>query len=340
MAIVVLPESSLRRDGAESSRLLWAFAVSLMLHLFFFSAWYGGQRFGWWQNLHLPAWLQSPKMLTAILKQPVVTSPQQPQEIPLEFVEVSPAQATAEAPKNTKYYSTQNSLAANPDASVDSDVPKIEGKQTQVVRTEDVPREHFTPLQPVAPPEKSKPPVEEPKPPELELKPKPSPGPGDLALAQPERTPHQEQGQETYSRPRTISEALARQQPIKHLAGEKMKQEGGVRRHLEISSVDAKGSPLGFYDYALVQAVQKCWFDLLDDQSYASDYRGKVELHFRLHHDGSISDLLVVGNTAGPIAGLICETAVDKPKPYEKFPADMRRMVGDVRNIIFTFFYN
>src|SRR3989442_12060560 len=110
MAIAATPESSLRRDGAESSRLFWAFAVSLMLHLLIFSTWYSGQRFGWWHNIHLPAWLQSAKMLTDILKKPPVPSPQQ-QEIPLEFVEVNPEVATAEPPKEAKYYSSQNSVA-------------------------------------------------------------------------------------------------------------------------------------------------------------------------------------------------------------------------------------
>jgi len=63
-------------------------------------------------------------------------------------------------------------------------------------------------------------------------------------------------------------------------------------------------------------------------------------LQFRLHYDGSITELNVVENTAGTFASLLCETAVDKPRPYRKFDTEMRRVVGDIRNIQFTFFYN
>jgi hypothetical protein len=118
-----------------------------------------------------------------------------------------------------------------------------------------------------------------------------------------------------------------------------MNQEGGVRRRLEIASLDARRTEVGDYDFGLVQAISQSWYGMLDQQSYASDYRGKVVLQFRLHYDGKITDLVVVENTAGPIPGLICETAVDKPAPYEKFTSEMRRVVGDTRSIQFTFYY-
>jgi hypothetical protein len=257
-----------------------------------------------------------------------------PREIPLQFIDVSPAQTAPEPPKDPKYYSNKDSVAANPEPQVDTEVPKIDGKQTQVAKTEDVPRVTPAPLQPTPPPSR------EPQPPEEEQKPKLAEPPGDLALAKAEPAPRKDEGQAEQPRPRRISEALARQMTRQTLTGQKMKQEGGVKRRLEISSVDAKATPIGDYDYALIEAVQQCWYGLLDAQRYASDYRGKVVLQFRLHHDGSVTELRVVENSAGPIPGLICETAVDKPKPFEKFPVPMRRMVGDTREIQFTFYYN
>jgi hypothetical protein len=118
-----------------------------------------------------------------------------------------------------------------------------------------------------------------------------------------------------------------------------MKQEGGVRRHLDITSLDAKGTEFGVYDNYLVGVIANSWYSLLDERQYASDYQGKVVIQFRLHYDGTVSDLSVSENTAGTLPGLICETAVDKPRPFQKFPADMRRVVGDVRYIQFTFYY-
>jgi len=67
------------------------------------------------------------------------------------FVHVSPAQAATEAPKDARFYSDKNSLAANPDADQDTGVPKITGTQDLVAQTEDIPRNPFDRLQPAAP---------------------------------------------------------------------------------------------------------------------------------------------------------------------------------------------
>ena len=151
MSIARLPRWSLRLEQAEVSRLAWAFAISLAFHLLIFGSYQTGKKYHLWQNLHWPAWLHPPRLLTELLKTKQTPPPPQRQDIPLMFVNVSPAQATAEPPKDAKYYSDKNSLAANPEADKITETPKIDGKQTEVPKTEDVPREKFTPLQPVAP---------------------------------------------------------------------------------------------------------------------------------------------------------------------------------------------
>lgn len=338
MAVSGRQDLAVRQERGETSRLAWAFAISLLLHLVLFGGWTLGNQYNVWQKFPWPDWLRSPKLLTELVKKSQQQQLQVPREIPLQFIDVSPAQATPEPPKEAKYYSDKDSKAANPEPEADTEIPKIDGQQTQVAKTEDVPRVTPAPLQPTPPP------AQEPQPPQEELKPKPAEAPGDLALAKtdPAPAPRQDDGaaDQPQPRPRRIADALARQMTRNTLTGQKMKQEGSVKRRLEISSVDAKGTPIGIYDFALVEAVQQCWYRLLDEQRYASDYRGKVVLQFRLHHDGSVTELRVVENSAGPIPGLICETAVDKPKPFERFPVHMRRMVGDTREIQFTFYYN
>jgi len=326
-----MQQSTLRLERAESSRLAAAFAFSLAAHLLIFSSYETGKKFGWWQQLHWPAWMQSVKMLSEILKKKENAPPPVQQEPPLMFVNVSPAQATTEPPKDTQYYSDKNSRAANPETDLDSTTPKISGKQTEVPKTEDVPREKFTPLQPARP-------VESAKAAQEEIKPKATYAPGDLTLAKPDPNPRKDDGQASQSRPRTIKEALARQQDNR-LPGEKLKQEGGVRRHLEISSLDARATPFGAYDAALVEAISQRWFSLLDQRDFAFDGRGKVVLQFRLHYDGRITDLSVAENSAGELLGLICEKAVLDPAPFAVWPGDMRRMLGDLRSIQFTFYY-
>src|SRR6267378_374459 len=152
MATTGMAEISWRTERAEHSLLAWAFVISLALHLGVYGTYEAGKRFGWWQNWHWPAWLQSAKTLADLLKKKDTQAQPKPQpEVSLVFVDVSPAQATPEPPKESKYYSDKNSRAANPDPETDTTAPKIEGKQTEMVKTEDVPRSKAFPLQPAIP---------------------------------------------------------------------------------------------------------------------------------------------------------------------------------------------
>ena len=335
MSIVRTPRWSGRPEQAEVSRLAWAFAISLAFHLLVYGGYHAGKKYHVWQKLHLPAWVPAPKILTDLLKKKESPRPPQRQETPLMFVNVNPAQASTEAPKNAKYYSDKNSRAANPQADKITEQPKIDGKQAQVIKTADVPREKFTPLQPTTPPQP-------PKEAQPEAKPKPASTPGDLTLAKAAPTPRKEEGdanEAKLSRPRTVKEALARLQQ-NHLPGEKILQEGGVSRRHEMASLDTKATPFGAYDAALVDAIAQHWYSLLDQREYASDSRGKVVVRFSLHHDGRVTDMGEAENTAGEVLGLICQKAVLDNAPFAAWPSDMRRTLGDVRHIQFTFYYN
>jgi outer membrane biosynthesis protein TonB len=321
---------SLRQEQAELSRLSRAFIISIALHALVFGGYYAGQKLGVWQNFEWPAWLKPVEKLAEILKKKE-SPPPPPQETPLLFVEVTPEQAVPDPPKDAKYYATMNSKAANLEADKNVDVPKITGNQSQVVRTEDVPREKFTPLQPTPP----APPKEEEQP---EQKAKPTQPVGDLALAKPDETPKKDEGEAKLPKPKTVKEALARKQN-RRLAGERMKEDGGVQRKGQ-SSVDARMTGYAEYDNALIQAVQDRWYGLLDQREYASDSRGRVVLQFVLHYDGRVSDMAVAENTAGEVLGLICRKAVEDNSPFASWPSDMRRMLGDARHIQFTFYYN
>ncbi|HEV2392406.1 MAG TPA: hypothetical protein VG146_08590 [Verrucomicrobiae bacterium] len=322
---------SLHQDRAEASRLVWALVISLAIHLFFFGSYYGAKKLLAWYDIHHTAWLRPLAQVAELLnKKPNPLQPRQ-QEAPLMFVEVTPLQATTEPPKDAKYYSDKSSKAANPDANKDTATPLINGKQTDIAKTDDVPRPKFVPLQPTPPPQ----PAQKELP---ELKPRPTPEPGDLTMAKPEPSPPKDPGEAPVSRPRTIAEALARKQDFNRLAGEKMKEEGGVSRRFN-TSLDVKGTPFGAYDYAFIQAVEQHWYDLLDERQYASDSRGRVVLHFTLHYDGRVTDMEMAENTAGEVLGLICEKAVLDPAPFQPWPIEMRRVMGETRNIQFTFIY-
>ena len=317
--------------------------MSLLLHVTGWGIYEAGKNFGYWDRLR--ALLQA----RHLVKQ--TPPPQQPQEQDREiFVDV--AHPEAEAPKKTIYYSDKNSIAANPDASVDSNQPKIDGKQKDVPKPEDAPRQ--SKLQPTPPPAPPQPPQPE-SPPQPQTQPQPKPQPqtpppspynlGDVKLAKTEtpnpqpKQPEQPQPPtpQTPPRPRTIKQALEQQ----HLMpGQAMHQDGGVQRRRVYSSLDAKATQFGEYDRAIIEAVQQRWYDLLDSHQFALDRTGRVTLHFRLMSDGSVQELGFVSNDAGATLGYLCVESIMEVTPFAKWPPDMRRMIGDdFRDITFTFIY-
>jgi hypothetical protein len=319
----------MRPDRLAYTRLAWALVISVGIHLLGYGTYEAGRKLNLWQSLHVPAWLQKVARLHPAPKPP----PRASDEVPLVFVDVNPQAATKEAPKNTPYYSSRNSQAANPDADKDTGVPKITGTQTQVLKTEDTPR---SPLDKLQPDFSRLTQNQEPEPP----KPTSPQPPGDLAMARPDVTLRPDAGAADEARPRTIKEALLRQHR-NQLVGEKMKQEGGVRQRLEMTSLDARATPFGRYDAEFIEVVQSRWYDLLDNLSYDGYRRGKVVVQFHLNYDGRITDMKVVDNNVGELLGLLCQKAVLDPAPFEKWPGDMRRMADkDYREIRFTFYYN
>ena len=316
---------SLRPGRYDHKRLLWALAISLSFHLLC----YGTYEFS---RKVLPGWLERMKILAALAHQLEIKKPTPPppppSDPPMVFVEVNPAAATPEPPKDAKFYSSQNSKAADAENAADKDMPKITGNQEHVAKAEDAPRKNV-PLQPTpAPPSQEQP----------EERAKPKPAVGDLAMAKPTPESKPDTGTAEHSRPRTIVEAKMRQPP-NQLPGQKMKQDGGVRRHLAISSFDAKATSFGAYDSAFIDAVQTRWYDLLDSQQFALNRTGKVVLRFNLNYDGRITDMHQEESTVGDTLAYVCQLAVTDPAPYLKWPSDMRREIGDTRTITFTFYY-
>jgi hypothetical protein len=340
--------------GASETRMVIALVVSLAVHLGGYAAYKYAVHKGW-NKLPPPAWFQKfsvAKLLPQIKPRsstelkPVVPPRPPPPDTPLTFIEVDPLLAEKEAPKDAKFYSAMNSKAANVEIKIQSDQPNIDGKQTLIPRTMDT-------LRPQPPP---KPQVPEPPAPVAQkqaevkaeqAKPKGGEKMGDLALAKPVPVPKPDTGKaETKTgeaaetkpeRPRTIAEAVQRQNPS--LSVEKMKQEGGVpNRRLE-PSVNAIGTPFGQYDWEVFTAIEAYWNNLLSQQKGVPP-GGVVVLEFRLRYDGTVSDMQVVENTVGEIFSYICQRAVKAPAPYGKWSPEMRKMIQeDYRQIRLTFHY-
>ena len=309
----------IRSEEIESrNRLLIGLATSLATHMVFFGVWF----------LLGVLVIAANRAAIEKLKQLQLAELKRAQEVPeLTFVEVPPNQAVPEPPKDTKFYSSANAQAANPDVEIDTNVPKLDGSQDKVLKTADAQRPQAQPLQPSPPPE--------PKPDEKvakdETKPEPEEKPGDLALAKP-----REQEPPKRDRPRKLADVKPQETAM---AGRKMKQDGGVKRAQIVASLDVKATSFGAYDAAIIAAIQKRWYDLLD-QSTFPPRTGQVVIEFRLYADGRITDLKVTEEDVGDILTVYCRRAISDPAPYGPWPSDMRRMIGkEYRDVKFTFYY-
>ncbi len=289
-----------------------------------------------------------------------------PSEAPLTFVEVTPAQAASEPPEAPKFYSERNSRAANPDTTIDSNVPKVSGTQDKVPKTVDTPRavtppappglaQHSKPedLQPPAPSSVKSSAVPA-RPPEQSERKSETETPGDLLFAKASekaapvkslnppdlRVPATGAGPTAKPRPRRL--AMVQPQDTQSIiVGEKMKQSGGVRRFGIESSLDVKSTEFGAYDAAIIAAIQKRWYDLLEDRDLPRNQIGKVVLEFHLTSEGRIKHMHQTENEVGLLLGYVCQRAVEEPAPYAEWPVELRRLVGrDYREVRFVFHYN
>src|SRR5512133_499914 len=310
------PGESLRVQRAENSRLAWALVLSLVFHATMWGGYVGGKRAFSWVELHRPSWLIPLKL---VQRKPV--PPKKPLEVPVltlvqppipardlkSFVDVSPAQATTEPPKDPKFESLRNSQAANPDIDKESDIPKISGDREHIIKAADTPKRDRVALQPIIPPAAQPDKQEQP-----EEKPKPKPIPGDMtvAKAEPAPKPSTDDDKAERPRPRTIKEALARL-PDTSVPGRKMKQTGGVKRRLEISAMDAKATLFGAYQQSLVAAIVQRWYDLLDERAYTMENGGKVVVNFSVHYDGTVTGVNIGSNSTGAeVLGYVCVKSV------------------------------
>jgi len=95
------------------------------------------------------------------------------------------------------------------------------------------------------------------------------------------------------------------------------------------------------YDTDFLNSIQFRWFDLVENMSYDAYRQGRVVVQFVLNYDGRITEMKVVESSVSETLALLCQKAVLDPAPFDKWPREMRLMVGeDSRRITFTFNYN
>jgi outer membrane biosynthesis protein TonB len=331
----------LNQSDASERFVFRALAWSLAIHLLCYGAWKWGQTHGWWQS-STPRWMQAltKKLLTPVTVK-IAPPPKKPLDVPLIFVDTDPALAMKEPPPNAKYYSANNTPAANTEIKHLSDIPNITGHQQHVPKPTDSSKSKAQPLEPTP---KAEDKTEEQ--PESKPKPRQSMAPGDLAMAKPANQKQPDDG-----KAETNPDVSVAPQPAPHhfsrldqvpghngITGEKMRQDGGVPRQEREPSFAAVGKSYGDYDAELIDAVSTCWHQLLQDRM--ANVSGEVVVEFRLLPTGAITDVKVTKNTVDEFYATICSLAISKSAPFRPWPRQMQLDLGsDHRDVQFTFYY-
>jgi hypothetical protein len=254
------------------------------------------------------------------------------------FIETDAAQVTGEEPKEAKFYSDKPTVAANPvnPTGKVGDTPYLEGTETRMASTENVPRP-----QPavVLPP----PPVAIPK--AVTVKPS-LPKPVE-PIADKGTTVVRDQppvaAQPAAPPPMEASPAMARVMvppgSSRELSARQSKLTVSGTARSGVAAFNVASSPFGAYDQKIVRAVQSRWYALIEKYGIY-ERSGMVTIQFQLHDDGTVHDVKRAQNQAGEILALFCEKAILESQPFEPLPDNLRTLIGkDPREVNFTFYY-
>jgi hypothetical protein len=303
---------SLRPGRFEGERVALALAISLFIHTLIWAGYELNRDFHWMPRLPFLAAKQVPKPKVQLYEEP------------LEFVTVETR--STEAPQTPKYISNKNSVAADDSQNKNAQNPQLNGRQTDVPKTEDEIRAEIAREQAEADRQASAS--------QGKGESKPAQSEGEMTLGKPDNaTQPQEQ-----PRPRTLNEAY--RQMASRFPGMTMKEDGGARRKARVPAFDVKVTGFGDYDERFIETVSQNWWNLLDSRQFAMDRTGKVVLLFRLNYDGSITQMRFAENTVGDLLGYVCEKAVLDGVPYERWTEDMRLKLGEFTDVQFTFDYS
>jgi outer membrane biosynthesis protein TonB len=113
----------------------------------------------------------------------------------------------------------------------------------------------------------------------------------------------------------------------------------GVNRVGQVA-VDARFSNYGDYTQRMMEAIQSTWWDLLFRARMENYQTGVVVVRFKLHRDGTISELAVVETGVGTMPTFACKDAISACAPFDAWRPDMVAQFGEVDVVTIRFLYH
>ncbi len=122
-------------------------------------------------------------------------------------------------------------------------------------------------------------------------------------------------------------------------AGLLLRNNVGVNRVGKVA-VDARFSNYGDYAQRMMEAIQSTWWDLLFRARMEHYQPGVVVVRFKLHRDGTISDLAVVESGVATMPTFACKDAISACAPFDAWRPDMVAQFGEVDVVTIRFIYH
>lgn len=108
---------------------------------------------------------------------------------------------------------------------------------------------------------------------------------------------------------------------------------------VRLSGVAPKDSVFREYDAKMIGRIEKRWLELTPLIQMRG--AGQVVVDFALNSDGQVSDVRVRPTRLLGFAVEICKQAILDCAPFDPWPAEMRRLIGETgRDVTFTFNYS
>ena len=122
------------------------------------------------------------------------------------------------------------------------------------------------------------------------------------------------------------------------LQGPLMRSTGAALQRGTIA-IDATFSEFGEYQQQFLAAIQAGWYQEIEFYQ-PIDTAARVHLRFELRSDGSINGVEIVETTAGEVASVICQSAIEKRSPFRPWTREMVAVFGDRQTMDVVFHYH
>ena len=106
-----------------------------------------------------------------------------------------------------------------------------------------------------------------------------------------------------------------------------------------LPGVASRSSLFREYDAKMTGRIEKRWLELTPLIQMRG--AGQVVVDFKLRHDGQVTDVRERPTRLLGLAVEICKQAIMESAPFDPWPAEMRRLIGETgRDVTFTFNYS